>query len=115
VDKKSQPCFDWIALWRKVGAVERVTHFETQGIARTQTAGANPERFPFCQNFIPDQRRVSCRKENLDAVFTGVARAPDLEWNALVFELFDLISRRQHSVRSAKSLETLGDVRPMDR
>ena len=41
IDEKSEAGFERIVLRRKVGAVERIAHLETQGVARAEAAGAN--------------------------------------------------------------------------
>src|SRR5437762_14013835 len=38
IDKKTEARFDWIAFWRKVGAVERITVFKSSCGAAAQTA-----------------------------------------------------------------------------
>ena len=41
INKKTEPGLERIVFGRKIGAVERITHLETQGIARAEPAGTN--------------------------------------------------------------------------
>ena len=41
IDKKTKSGLERILFGRKIGAVERITHFQTQSVARTEPAGPN--------------------------------------------------------------------------
>src|SRR5437588_915857 len=53
VDKEPESGFNRISLRRKIGAVERVTHFQSQRIARAESAWFEPELFSFLVDEIP--------------------------------------------------------------
>src|SRR6478609_2565523 len=84
VDKKSEAGLDWIALWRQIGAVQRVTHLESQRVARAESARFDPKRLSVIKDGVPDHGRVFGGEENLHAVFTGVTRASDRQLYTLV-------------------------------
>ena len=73
VHEKTEPGLQWCAVGREVVAVERVTHFEAEGIAGAQTAGDGA----MSGEFIPPVRRFFRFAEELEAILAGIAGAAD--------------------------------------
>src|SRR6476661_901069 len=72
IDEKSETGFDRIALGRKIGPVERITHFQAQGVARAQTTWLRVEFFSALQDKVPQLYSILHTKKNFNAIFARV-------------------------------------------
>ena len=77
IDEKSEPGLDRITFGGEIRTVERVTHFQSQSIARSQTARFCAKSGAAFQNKSPELRRVTRAKKNLHTIFAGVTGARD--------------------------------------
>ena len=76
IDEKAEPGLDRITFGGEIRTVERVTHFQSQSIARSQTARFCAEFGAAFQNKVQNFAASLARK-NLHAIFTGVTGARD--------------------------------------
>ena len=95
IDKKTETGFDWIPLRRQIGTVERITHFESQRIARAEPARLDAERSAFFKHGIPKLHRIARTKENFNAVLSGVTGPRHRNVCSVEREIDNVISRRQ--------------------
>src|SRR5690242_10801082 len=77
IDEKSETGFDRIAFGRKIGAVKRITHFQTQSVTRAQTAWLCVQFSSTLQNEVPQLCCILSTEKNFHAVFASVPRARD--------------------------------------
>ena len=61
----------------KIRAVQRIAHFQTQGIARAKPAWFDSKLFTAGQSEAPKFRSLLSAKEDFHSVFSGVARPRD--------------------------------------
>src|SRR6476661_7602854 len=92
IDEKSETGFDRIALGRKIGAIERITHFQAQCVARAQTTGLRAEFFSALQNEVPQLRCILRTKKNFHAVFAGITGPRDRDRHVFSNEIAYAIS-----------------------
>src|SRR5207244_6630455 len=81
IDEKSETGFDRIAFGRKIRAVERITHFQAQRIARPQTAWFGAGFFSALQNEVPQLCCILRPKKNFHAVLAGITGPRDRDWH----------------------------------
>src|SRR5206468_8141505 len=93
IDKESQSCFDWISLRRQIGTVERVTHFQTQCVARAESTRFDPEGFAFFERGVPKLQCVRGAKEYFNAVLACVPGSSDENSCRVEWKVDDRISR----------------------
>src|SRR5947207_1194950 len=98
--KEPQSCFDRISFRRQIGTVERVTHFQAQCVARTETAGLNSEWLAFFERGVPKLDRIRCAKENFNAVLTRVTSPGDGDSRPFERKIGDRISRWKIGIRA---------------
>lgn len=73
IDEEAEPGFDGGAVWREVVAVERVGHFEAEGVAGTETGGGGAGG----EEVFPDGDASGGGAEEFEAILAGVAGAAD--------------------------------------
>ena len=87
VHEKPQAGFDWVVLRRKIGAIERITHFQTKRVARSKPAWFNPKLCSFFEHEVPKLYRVAGAKEYFDAVFARVTRPRHRDWHSIELKI----------------------------
>src|SRR5205823_3811847 len=92
----------------KIGTVERVTHFQTKRVARTEATRLEAEILSFFEHEIPKLRGVTGAKENLNAVFAGVTGPRHRDRHSSELKVDNMITRW-------KIDEELGNTRPLNR
>src|SRR5438477_11128052 len=80
---------------RQVGAIERITHFEAESVACPKPARPNAKLLTFCEDIVPNFPCVGSREENFHSILPGVSSARDVQSNAVIIKILDLISCRQ--------------------
>ena len=111
-DKQTEPGFDGSCLFVQFVAVERVTNFRPQGVACTEPGGLEATGPADRQEFGPDGLDDFPRRDDLEAIFPGVARAAQIHGLSLKlregnFVLFQLAGVRDFRAAGEGSRETL--------
>ena len=58
IDEKTEAGFDWILFRRKIGTVERVTHFQSQRVSCAEAARPDADGLPFSSASSTTSRRL---------------------------------------------------------
>src|ERR1017187_2684390 len=98
---------------RQIGAIERITHLEAQGVARAESARFDSKWLSRFESKVPKFRRLVRRKENFEAIFSGVARAGDRELYSLQLKIDNHISRRGRDDLTEERMEQINDARAL--
>src|SRR6266446_5164889 len=72
VNKEPETGFKRIAVGGKIGAIERVTHFESESVAGAEAAGFHSKFRANYQCVLPELGCNLCRKEDFESVFSGI-------------------------------------------
>src|ERR1700694_6036496 len=96
-----------MAFRRKIGAIERITHFQSQCVACAEPARLDSKFLSLLEDGVPKLHRVARAKENFYAVFAGVAGARHRYRHSLHLNIDNVVSRR-------KIHEKFGDARTLN-
>src|SRR5437588_8030630 len=72
INKETEPGFDRVSFRRKIGAVERIAHLETERVARPEAARLDPKVLSFFEYRVPKLHCIAGAKEDFHAVFASV-------------------------------------------
>src|ERR1700730_3704540 len=114
IDKEPETSLDWIPFRRQIGAVERITHFQAQRVARAKSAWLDPELISFIENAVPKFRRVLCTKENFHAIFACITSPRDRNRHIVQLEIDNVISRWKIDIVAEQCLEKLDNARALN-
>src|SRR5690349_4726378 len=92
IDKECETGFNRIPFSRKIGAIERITHFQAQCVARAQTTRLRAEFFSALQNEVPQPCCILRAEKNFDAIFAGITGPRDRDRHVFSNEIAYAIS-----------------------